>query len=46
MALFTYGVRCPISASVLEACGLMASKVRFVPLNLPPASVYRLVRQA
>ncbi len=46
MALFTYGVRCPISTSVLEACGLRARKVGFVPLNLPPASVYSLVRQA
>ncbi|WP_447919765.1 class I SAM-dependent methyltransferase [Achromobacter aegrifaciens] len=46
MALFTYGVRCPISTSVLEACGLRARKVSFVPLNLPPASVYSLVRHA
>ncbi len=46
MALFTYGVRCPISDSVLEACGLQASKVGFVPLNLPPASVYSLARRA
>ncbi|GLK93623.1 hypothetical protein GCM10008164_13600 [Achromobacter xylosoxidans] len=46
MALFTYGVKCPISTSVLDACGLRARKVGFVPLNLPPASVYSLGRQA
>lgn len=45
MSLFTYGPRCPISADVLEACGLRARKIGFVPLNLPPASVYRLVRE-
>lgn len=46
MALFTYGVRCPISVSVLDACGLTARRVGFVPLNLPPASVYSVVRRA
>ena len=45
MHFFTYGVRCPISAGVLEDCGLFARRVRFVPLNLPPASVYSLSRQ-
>ncbi|EHK65583.1 methyltransferase [Achromobacter arsenitoxydans SY8] len=45
MHFFTYGVRCPISPSVLEDCGLFARRVRFVPLNLPPASVYSLSRQ-
>ncbi len=44
MHFFTYGVRCPISARVLEDCGLHARRVRFVPLNLPPASVYSLSR--
>lgn len=46
MHFFTYGVRCPISASVLDACGLSARRVRFVPLNLPPASVYRLTQRS
>lgn len=45
MHFFTYGVRCPISSSVLEECGLFARRVRFVPLNLPPASVYSLIRR-
>ena len=45
MHFFTYGVRCPISRAVLDACGLSARRERFVPLNLPPASVYRLARQ-
>jgi len=45
MDLFTYGVRCPISAGVLDACGLAARRVGFVPFNLPPASVFRLARR-
>lgn len=45
MHFFTYGVRCPISSSVLDDCGLLARRERFVPLNLPPASVYRLHRR-
>lgn len=45
MHFFTYGVRCPISTNVLEDCGLYARRVRFVPLNLPPASVYSLTRR-
>lgn len=44
MHFFTYGVKCPISARVLEDCGLYARRVRFVPMNLPPASVYSLSR--
>ncbi|CAB3730503.1 MULTISPECIES: class I SAM-dependent methyltransferase [Achromobacter] len=46
MHLFTYGVRCPISASVLDDFGLKARRSSFVPLNLPPASVYSLSRYA
>ncbi|WMD22163.1 methyltransferase domain-containing protein [Achromobacter seleniivolatilans] len=42
MHLFTYGVRCPISPAVLAACGVSARRSRFVPMNLPPASVYSL----
>lgn len=45
MELFTYGVRCPISQAVLDACGLLARRVGFVPFNLPPASVFSLVRR-
>lgn len=44
MHLFTYGMRCPISDSVLDDFGLSARRARFVPMNLPPASVYSLSR--
>lgn len=45
MHFFTYGPRCPISAGVLDDCGLRARRERFVPLNLPPASVYSVSRR-
>ncbi|MDH0682749.1 class I SAM-dependent methyltransferase [Achromobacter animicus] len=45
MYLFTYGLRCPISQQILDKYGLAYSRVRFVALNLPPASVYRLSRR-
>lgn len=41
---FTYGPRCPVSESGLLHLGLTARFCRFVPLNLPPASVYRIAR--
>lgn len=41
---FTYGPRCPVSPQVLGELGLKASFRRWVPLNLPPASVYRISR--
>lgn len=43
---FTYGPRCPISLQVLRELGLKASFRRWVPLNLPPASVYRISRNS
>ncbi len=45
MQLFTYGMRCPVSPGVLDACGLSARRIGFVPLNLPPASVFSLARR-
>jgi phosphatidylethanolamine/phosphatidyl-N-methylethanolamine N-methyltransferase len=42
---FTYGPRCPVPENILHGLGLAASFRRFVPLNLPPASVYRIARQ-
>lgn len=45
MELFTYGMRCPVAPGVLDACGLAARRVGFVPFNLPPASVFRLSRR-
>ena len=41
---FTYGPRCPVPEAVLLRLGLAARFRRFVPLNLPPASVYRITR--
>lgn len=46
MHLFTYGMRCPISPHLLADFGLSARRARFVPMNLPPASVYSLSRRA
>jgi len=43
--LFTYGFRCPVSPSILDKFELSVSLVRFVALNLPPASVYRLSKR-
>lgn len=41
---FTYGPRCPVPRTVLNRLGLVAHHTRFVPFNLPPASVYRISR--
>ena len=42
---FTYGGRCPVERAVLRRLGLEASLLRFTPMNLPPAFVYRLQRR-
>ena len=42
---FTYGGRCPVERAVLQRLGLEASLMRFTPINLPPAFVYRLKRR-
>ena len=42
---FTYGGRCPVERAVLGRLGLEATLLRFAPLNLPPAFVYRLQRR-
>lgn len=44
LRLFTYGFRCPIPASILSRLGLIAQHRAFVPLNMPPASVYAVHR--
>ncbi|MCO6177444.1 class I SAM-dependent methyltransferase [Ciceribacter sp. RN22] len=41
---FTYGPRCPVPQPLLRRLGLRACHTRFVLLNLPPASVYRIER--
>ncbi|MBR2573662.1 MAG: methyltransferase domain-containing protein [Loktanella sp.] len=45
LRLFTYGHRCPIPATILSCLGLVAQRRTFVPLNMPPASVYAVVRR-
>lgn len=45
LRLFTYGLRCPIPVSILARVGLIAKHKAFVPLNLPPASVYAVQRK-
>ena len=42
---FTYGGRCPVERAVLRRLGLEATLLRFTPLNMPPAFVYRLQRR-
>lgn len=43
---FSYGWRCPVPASIRARLGLRAERLRWVPLNLPPAWVWRLQRDA
>lgn len=40
--LFTYGPRCPVSKVIRVRLGLVARRVAFVPMNIPPASVFSL----
>jgi phosphatidylethanolamine/phosphatidyl-N-methylethanolamine N-methyltransferase len=41
---FTYGPKCPVRANTLRKLGLVAKRVDFTLMNLPPASVYELRR--
>lgn len=43
---FSYGLRCPVPASLRARLGLRAERLRWVPWNLPPAWVWRLQRVA
>ncbi|MBU3028999.1 class I SAM-dependent methyltransferase [Paracoccus marinaquae] len=43
--LFTYGPKCPVPAPILDRVGIVARRAAFVPLNIPPASVYILKRE-
>ena len=45
MYQFTYGFRCPVADSVLDALGLKASRTATVVVNAPPASVYKIERK-
>ena len=42
---FTYGPRCPVPEAMLHRLGLRAERVGFALRNLPPATVYRIVRR-
>lgn len=42
LRLFTYGPRCPVSKVIRVRLGLVARRVAFVPMNIPPASVFSL----
>lgn len=42
---FTYGMLCPVGNAHLERLGLQASCMGRVLLNMPPASVYRIIRK-
>ena len=43
---FTYGPRCPVARPILEGLGLGATHVGRTLMNVPPAAVYRITRQA
>ena len=42
---FTYGPRCPVPRATLDRLDLVAERIGFAWLNIPPASVYRIRRQ-
>lgn len=42
---FTYGVRCPVPAAMLDRYGLRAQRIGNCLVNVPPASVYRITRR-
>jgi len=42
---FTYGPRCPVRRSILERLGLTAARIGGALANMPPASVYRILRR-
>lgn len=41
---FTYGPVCPVKRPILDRLGLTAQRIGGAMVNLPPASVYRIVR--
>lgn len=42
---FTYGPRCPVPRRLLDRLGLKAVRIGSTVCNLPPATVYRIVRR-
>ena len=45
MYQFTYGYRCPVADTILDALDLKASRTATVLVNAPPASVYKIERR-
>ncbi len=43
--LFSYGLRCPIEARLLERLGLRARRIQVVYRNAPPARVWKITRR-
>jgi phospholipid N-methyltransferase len=43
---FTYGGRCSVPRALLDELGLRKSLIGISPLNLPPAFVYKIQREA
>lgn len=43
---FTYGLKCPVSAALLERLGLRAERIGWTLRNVPPAAVYRISRSS
>jgi len=43
---FTYGVRCPVAAPILQKLDLSAVRIGTVLKNVPPAGVYRVTRRS
>lgn len=41
---FTYGLTCPVQDRILDRLGLKATRIGRALANVPPASVYRIVR--
>lgn len=46
MYQFTYMPRCPVPQKTLDSLGLEAERIGGALLNIPPAAVYRLVRNS
>lgn len=42
---FTYGPSCPIPRTLLDRLGLKATRIGRIFVNVPPATVYRIVRR-
>ncbi|MCC1494028.1 class I SAM-dependent methyltransferase [Cognatishimia sp. F0-27] len=42
--LFTYGHKCPAPQNMLKRLGLTSRRLQFIPMNVPPASVFVVER--